>query len=120
MCKERRKAIGLVDMSGETAVQINVKTVRLYLGVMISVFVLISMFWGGGAVAARWMSSEAETNFHHRIDDSLAPPSGDIYRAIKSGVTEHERDQMEQFQAIEIELAVQRTMIEEIHRAVIR
>jgi len=118
MCEERRKAIGLVDMSGETAVQINIKTVKLYLGIMISVLALISMFWGGGAIAAQWMTNSAETNFHHRVDDALAPPSGDIYKAIKSGVSEHERNQMQQFHAIETELAVQRTMIEEIHRVV--
>jgi len=94
MCEERRKSIGLVDMSGDTAVQLNIRTVKLYLTVMISILLLISMFWGGGAIAAQWMTNAADINFDHRVDDALSPPSGDIYKAIKSGVTEHERDQM--------------------------
>jgi len=105
-------------MSGEKAVQINIGTIRLYLGVMVSILILISMFWGGGAVAAQWMTSTAEVNFDHRVDEALTPPSGDIYQAISAGVLAHEKEQANQFKEIEIELAEQRVMLTEVHRIV--
>ena len=79
-------------MSGKEPTRIfgwNPTRAQVVLTLVLGAVSLLGAAWTFAYVVGGWMTKTADYNFHDRIDKAVAPPRGQIYRAVEDQIAAH-------------------------------
>ena len=111
-----------VELNGSKAERIwsiNLGSAQFNVALLLGVIALVTALWAGVSTAGGWMAEAADERFHECLERELAPPGGDVYRAIDAAITAHERhsEQLYQsdYQALQLRLTRLEILISEMY-----